>query len=282
LAGEITLELEGKADKSASVLLVTIWELGEAAGPLLIAPLSEVYGRYPVYVTANALFVLCIIISAVSQSTRVLILTRFLNGAVVASNVLNPSIIGDMLLPEERGKAMSTVWMAPLIGGAVGPAVAGAIAETMGWRMVLWLAALIAGICEIAFLTMFRETYRPRILLRRASLVRQNSVGEIIVCAIDQDQTGEATVWESIKRPARVFFGSFVLQLLALYGAFEFTAFYVLGTSLPDILKDVYDMSTAQTGASYLCFSKSHFIFCSILTSQVLALALAFVSAICR
>jgi hypothetical protein len=41
VARKIVLDLEGKRSKSSSVLLVTIWELGEAAGPLIIAPLSE-------------------------------------------------------------------------------------------------------------------------------------------------------------------------------------------------------------------------------------------------
>lgn len=41
VAGRIVLDLEGRESKSSSVLLVTIWELGEAAGPLVIAPLSE-------------------------------------------------------------------------------------------------------------------------------------------------------------------------------------------------------------------------------------------------
>src|SRR5688572_5982634 len=35
---------DGQVDKSAAALLVTLWELGESAGPLLIAPLSEVFG----------------------------------------------------------------------------------------------------------------------------------------------------------------------------------------------------------------------------------------------
>ena len=38
--------------------LVSVWELGEAIGPLLIAPLSEIVGRAPVYNIANVWFVL--------------------------------------------------------------------------------------------------------------------------------------------------------------------------------------------------------------------------------
>lgn len=48
LAGYIVRDLDGSnPSRSASVLLVTIWEMGEAAGPLFLTPLSEVFGRYP-------------------------------------------------------------------------------------------------------------------------------------------------------------------------------------------------------------------------------------------
>src|SRR3569833_1954369 len=165
VATRITDDLDGgEASKSASVLLVTIWELGEAAGPLLIAPLSEMYGRYPLMNFCNSLFVACIILAAVSQSTTLFITARALTGLAVASNVLNPAIVGDMFAPESRGVAMSTIMFAPLIGGAIGPAIAGAVAQSTGWRQVLWMSAALAGACELLFLFCFRETYKVPIL----------------------------------------------------------------------------------------------------------------------
>ena len=74
----------------------------------------------------------------------------------MASNVLNPAIIGDIFPSEQRGGAMSVVMLAPLLGGAVGPAISGAIAETMGWRQTMWLAIGLAIVCEIAFLPVAR------------------------------------------------------------------------------------------------------------------------------
>ncbi|KAK0745557.1 hypothetical protein B0T18DRAFT_409707 [Schizothecium vesticola] len=56
----------GSRSHASSVLLVTIWELGEAAGPLLIAPLSEMYGRYPVINGANMLFIVATVLAATS------------------------------------------------------------------------------------------------------------------------------------------------------------------------------------------------------------------------
>lgn len=175
MANRIVLDLEGHPSKSSSVLLVTIWELGEAAGPLLIAPLSEIYGRYPVMNAANFLFIIATALAAVSGSTRLFIAARALNGLAVASNVLNPAIVGDMFVTEQRGRAMSLIMLAPLLGGAVGPSVAGVLSERIGWRNVLWLDTALAAICEILYLIFFRETYEVKILRKRASRLRKET-----------------------------------------------------------------------------------------------------------
>ena len=120
VAGDVVLELKGHRDRTSAVLFVTIWELGEATGPLFIAPLSELYGRFIDYNVANGLFIASIVIGALSQNMELLIFSRFLTGCAVAANVLNPAIIGDMFPSETRGAAMSAVMLAPLVGGALG------------------------------------------------------------------------------------------------------------------------------------------------------------------
>ena len=253
-------DLEGEENKSASVLLVTIWELGEAAGPLLIAPLSEVYGRYLVFNCANILFICWTALAAISQNSSFLIFTRFLTGCAVASNVLNPAIIGDVVRMEERGSAMSILMLAPLLGGAVGPAISGAIAQSLGWRAILWMAALLAGVCELVFLTMLRETYKVRILRRRAKRLRNETNNSSLKTEFDtESESTSLAVWESIKRPMTVLFSSFVLQALSLYGAVVFSFFYVMSTTLPDILQNIYDFDPAMTGSSFLTFSEQFF-----------------------
>ena len=161
-------DLQGHESKSASVLLVTIWELGEAAGPLLLAPLSESYGRYPVYNCANIVFIIGTVIVALSKDIELLIFARFLTGLAVASNVLNPSVIGDIFRPEQRGTAISCVFLTTLLGGAIGPVVGGSVAQVADWRLIVFIAAFVALACEIAFLFFFRETYSVIILKRRA------------------------------------------------------------------------------------------------------------------
>lgn len=258
VARQIILELDGEENKSASVLLVTIWELGEAAGPLLIAPLSEVYGRYAIFNIANILFIFWTIVAALSQTSQIFILSRFLTGCAIASNVLNPAIVGDILPPKMRGSAIGIIMLMSLVGGAVGPAFAGFIAQSIGWRQILWISALLAGISELVFLLLLRETYTPTILKRRAAQYLKEHIEPSLntdTKVVLETESSTRVIWRSIKRPATVLFDSFVLQILSLYGALIFTFFYILSTTLPDILHDIYHFPIASTGSSFLTFS---------------------------
>ncbi|KAI1109564.1 MFS transporter [Nemania sp. NC0429] len=258
IANRIVADLDdGRVSKSSSVLLVTIWELGEAAGPLLIAPLSEVFGRYPVMNGATILFFLATTLAATSQSTSLFICARALTGLSVASNVLGPAIIGDMFPADQRGSALSLIALAPLIGGSLGPAIGGAIAETIGWRSVLWLSAGLALACELIFLTCFRETYKVAILRQRAARLREETGNPKLRTLYDvkDGQSSLRKILECAARPAIVLSGSSVLQVISLYGAVMFAYYYVFSTTLPDILQQSYGLSPAATGLAFIVFS---------------------------
>lgn len=270
LADMVVKDLEnGRSNPSASALLVTIWELGEAAGPLLIAPLSEIFGRYPIMNGCTTLFVLATVLAATSHSTHALMAFRALTGLAVASNVLNPAIIGDIFESDQRGSAMSLVMLAPLIGGAVGPASGGAIAQTYGWRLVLYISTALAATCEILFLTCFRETYSISILRRRARSSQSDTNGWGSKAKSDHKDIKK--LWHSITRPFAVLFSSNVLILLSLFGSVCFSFFYVIIVTLTDILQDVYGFSTAFVGIAFITTSESINLSCvgvSILTNN--------------
>lgn len=158
---------------------------------------------------------------------------------------------------------MSLTMLAPLIGGAIGPAIGGAIAETFGWRTILWMSALLAVVCEIIFFMMLRETYKVRILKRRAVRLRRELRDESLKCGFEGEGEGTTTstlCWSelrtSITRPMIILANSFVLQLVSIFGGLVFTFYYIVATTLPGMLKDIYDFSPAMIGFSFLSFSK--------------------------
>ncbi|KAK3400779.1 major facilitator superfamily domain-containing protein [Sordaria brevicollis] len=268
----------GISQKSASVLLVTIWELGEAAGPLLIAPLSELFGRYPTLNISNILLIFFTILTATATSIPTLILARCLTGLAVASNVLNPAIVGDMFPSDQRGSPMSMIFVAPLVGGALGPAIASAVAESVGWRNVVWGAAGLSTACEVLFLCLFKETYKVAIIKRRLKektrLADQanallggggggrrqrghkRSYSEM---SIGSKRDAWRKLRDSVLRPFLVVFGSGLLMALSLLGSVTFSFFYVISVTLPEIL-DGYGLEGGVKGLCFMGFTVGSFV----------------------
>lgn len=251
MASYIVRDLDkDSSSPSASVLLVTIWELGEAAGPFFLAPLSETFGRYPVVNTANVLFISATILAALCRSTPVFIGARALTGLAVVTNVLNPAIVGDMMAPEQRGFAMSMIAMAPLLGGAAGPAIGSVVAESLGWRQVIWVSVAMASICEIMILACLRETCHT-VILRRLPKRLPRELDSL--CGNNNDGA-----WESVLRPVVILCGSGVLMALCLFSGVAFAFAYVFYVTLPDILQVVYKQPLAVQGSAFMSYSWSH------------------------
>ncbi|VUC26175.1 unnamed protein product [Clonostachys rosea] len=257
IAGRIVQDLSnGEKNKYASVLLVTIWELGEAAGPLLIAPLSETFGRYPVLNVCSVFFTAAAALAATAQTTPQFILSRVLSGLFVTSNVLGPAIVGDIFEPDMRGSAMSFVMLAPNIGGAVGPAIGGYVADALSWRWVVWMSVLLCATCQVLLLLWFRETYGPAILRRKVRQLRKLSGSSSAESAVQRNSKsrGPEAALESIVRPFLIFKSSIVLVSLSLFGSLTFSHYFNMTTTLPDILEEVYGLQSSQTGMSMLSF----------------------------
>ena len=97
--------------------VVSVYVLGFAVGPLFFAPLSEIYGRLPVYHCCNALFFACNIACALAPNLNFLVGFRFLAGVFGSAPLTNGGgTIADLVTQEKRGKAMSGFVMGPIIG----------------------------------------------------------------------------------------------------------------------------------------------------------------------
>ena len=102
--------------------VVSVYILGYAFGPLVIAPMSELYGRLPVYHVNTGLFIVFNIACAKSTSLPMLIAFRFLAGIAGSCPLtVGSGTIADCFRQEERGKVMS-VWTLPvLLGESLNP-----------------------------------------------------------------------------------------------------------------------------------------------------------------
>ncbi|KAL8777186.1 MAG: hypothetical protein Q9213_007966 [Squamulea squamosa] len=233
-------------------LLVSIWELGEAFGPLLIGPISEIYGRSPVYNMMNVSFCAFSMACALSRNIQMLIALRFLNGMAVASIVLNPPIVGDMFPTEERGAAMSIMGLAPLLGPVLGPIMGGYLAQAVGWRWIFGLAAVLAAALECAFLVFFRETYKVRIIERKAKELRRRTGDGRYQSMHHTEQTARRLLATSLLRPGRMLISSPIVTFLSIYISMVFGYTYILFTTITEVFQSEYRFSTSSASLTFL------------------------------
>lgn len=107
------------------------------AGPLLLSPLSETYGRRIVLNISTSFFVLFQIGCALAPNLPALIVFRLLTGiGGSACLTIGGGVISDMFEAEQRGLAMSVFSFGPLFGPVLGPICGGFIAQRAGWRWV--------------------------------------------------------------------------------------------------------------------------------------------------
>lgn len=119
-----TIAFELQMSHIESVMSLSIYLLATAFGPLVIGPMSEVYGREKILHASNVWFLVWNIVCGFANTKEMLIAARFLAGFGASSiYALAGGVLGDIWRPEERGKSLGRYLLIPLLGAAVGELV---------------------------------------------------------------------------------------------------------------------------------------------------------------
>lgn len=114
------------SNQELGILVVSIYVLGLALGPIVLAPMSEQYGRLVIYHSCMAIFLVFTIACAVSKTLTQLIVFRFFAGCSGSAPIaMGGGTVSDVFPPQARGAAMSIWAVGPLLGPVVGPVAGG-------------------------------------------------------------------------------------------------------------------------------------------------------------
>nr|QPF70305.1 major facilitator superfamily transporter [Lasiodiplodia theobromae] len=249
-------ELMAEFNSTSEILsgfVVSVYVLGFAVGPLIIAPLSEMYGRLPLYHTCNVLFIIFNVACARSTSLGMLIAFRFLAGCVGASPLtLGGGTIADLIPREQRGTAMA-IWVAgPCIGPVVGPLSGGFLSQAAGWRWTFYVVSIAAGVITVCGFIFMSETYAIAILNRKVRRLKKLTGNSSLRSKLDVGLSPRDLFFFSIVRPTKMLFRSPIVFLLSLYVAIAYAYLYILFTTFTLVYKEQYGFNTGTAGLTYL------------------------------
>ncbi|PHH69716.1 hypothetical protein CDD83_5634 [Cordyceps sp. RAO-2017] len=150
-------------------LAVAMYLLSMSIFPLWWSSFSEQFGRRSIYLISFGLFAVFAAGCGASSNAAMLVVLRVLTGGASASvQAVGAGTIADLWEPHERGRAMSTFYLGPLLGPLVAPIVGGALAQQFGWRACMYLLAVYGALILLLLFFLLPET-----LPRRAKADRQ-------------------------------------------------------------------------------------------------------------
>lgn len=107
----------GITSTTIPTLGVTTYLLGLAIGSLVLAPISETYGRKPVYVIALFCFFILVIPCALAKNMETIIIVRLFGAIAGSATIANaPGTVGDIVSDEYRALVFSIWSIGPMNG----------------------------------------------------------------------------------------------------------------------------------------------------------------------
>lgn len=120
-SGIESIEQHFDVSGEVATLGLSLFVLGFALGPLIWAPLSEMYGRKSIYVISFVGYTAFNVAAACAPNITALLALRFFASAFGSSAMTNTGgVIADMFNKLERGLAMGLFVTAPFLGPALG------------------------------------------------------------------------------------------------------------------------------------------------------------------
>lgn len=240
-------------NSNLATFVVSIFVLGFAVGPLVIAPLSETYGRQPVDIISMSFFVICQLACALSTNVGMLLAFRFLAGCAGSTPVtIGGATIGDMFPKENRGGAMAVWGMGGQLGPMLGPVIGGFLTQARGWRWVFWLLTIMSGAVLLLGTIFLRETYPVVILERKTQWMIRETGNQNLVSALHDPTPPRELFKRTIVRPVKMLILSPIVLLLSIYTSVLFGYLYLFLTTFTRVFQEQYCFGIGITGLTYL------------------------------
>lgn len=243
-------------------LMLSIFVLAYAIGPLFLGPLSEISGRVIVLQLANLFYLVFNIGCGFAKTKGELIVFRFLAGlGGSAPLALGGGVLSDMWHAEERGKSISIYSLAPLLGPAVGPIAGGFIAEKTTWRWVFWATSIVDSGIQVMGFFLLRETFAPKLLGIKAKRLRKETGNDAWHTEWENpDRTLGNVLRTALIRPFRLLGTQPIVQVLALYMAYLYGLMYLVLSTFPTLWENTYHENVGIGGLNYISLGIGFFL----------------------
>ncbi|CAD0027105.1 unnamed protein product [Aureobasidium pullulans] len=248
------LEKEFHCSRIVATLGLSLFVIGLGLGPMVMSPLSEFYGRRPIYIASYAFFLIWLIPCAVAPNIATMLVARFLDG-LSGSAFLSVAggTVGDLFPKAQLSLPMAFYTAAPFVGPEIGPIVGGFINYNTSWRWTFYVLLIWSGIMLAAIVFLVPETYHP-VLLRRKAIKLRKDTGNLAWRAPIENMNKSVfrTVAWSCVRPFQLLFLEPMCLNLCILSAILLGILYLFFGAFPLVFENNHGFVLWQTGLTFL------------------------------
>lgn len=241
-AGTAQISEEFGVSSEVAILGTTLFLLGFGLGPLLWAPLSEVYGRRVAVLTPMFVAICFSFGTATAKDFQTIMLTRFFGAFFASAPVTNTGgVLGDLFSPAHRGIAMAGYALAVVGGPTVGPIVSAAVVQVpyLGWRWTEYLTGILQAFILLNAVIFIDETYPPILLVIKARKLRHESGNWALHAKFEEwDPSIVGLAKKFLIKPVQLLCTP-ICFLMALYASFCYGILYMQLGAVPIIFGEV-------------------------------------------
>ncbi|KAB2107647.1 Efflux pump bik6 [Alternaria gaisen] len=266
-AGTRQIAAEFNVGNQVAVLGTTLFLFGFGLGPLLWAPLSEVYGRRLAVLTPMLVAICFSFGSAVAKDFQTLMITRFFGAFFASAPVTNTGgVLGDLYSPAWRALAMAGYAMAVVGGPCLGPIVSAAFVAnpSLGWRWTEYFTGILQAIILVIDVVFIDECYPPKLLVYKARRLRHETGNWALHTKFEEwDVSIKELSKKFLLRPIQLLMTP-ICFLVALYASFCYGILYMQLGGIPIIFGEMRGWPAVSATLPFLGILVGAIIGCSI------------------
>ena len=243
---------------------ITVFVSAFGFAPMILAPASEAYGRYWVFVGSGVIFFLGTVGCAFTDSYAGMLIARFVTGAGASVfATLTGGVVSDIYDKETRNTPMALYSLAIMIGTGLGPMISGVAVDRLGWRWIFFIQLMTIGVTVCLILIIFKETRSNVILARKCDALnkimaeRGSSHDVSIRNGVRFEPQNAAkklslsVIQTAFAFPMRLLISEPVVFCFSLWASFAWAILYMQFNSIGIVFRDVYGFDSAQVGLVY-------------------------------
>ncbi|KAI0427175.1 MFS multidrug transporter-like protein [Xylaria sp. FL1042] len=227
-AGTLEISEEFNVSPTTATAGTSLLVFGFALGPLLWAPLCEVYGRKwtalaPYFISAAFAFG-----TATAKDIQTVLITRFFAGAFGSGPIsITGGAIVDIWQPPQLGTPLVCYGITIAAAPTLGPIIGGAfIASGAGWRWTQYLTGILMVVQFVLNALFLDESHADILLTRKAQQLRRSTGHWVLHSKWEESSpTFKDLCSTFLVRPFRLLLDPICL-LLTIYASFVYAILY--------------------------------------------------------